>query len=606
MASASASAGGGGGGGETPLVDRCIDAAAGGAATVEAWRRQRRSLERLPAQLADALLRRLAARRLLFPSLLEVFQHSVEEIDLSGHIAVDAEWLAYLGAFRYLRVLKLADCKNVNSSAVWALSGMRTLKELDLSRCSKISDAGIKHIASIESLEKLHVSQTGLTDNGVMAISSLINLRLLDLGGVRFTDKALRSLQVLTQLEHLDIWGSEITNEGASVLIAFTSLSFLNISWTRVTCLPILPTLRCLNMSNCTIHSICNGEFQVLIHLEKLIISAASFGNIDEVFSSILPSSLTYLDMSSCSSSNLYFLGNMRNLEHLDLSYSRIISDAIEYIANIGMNLKFLSLSNSEVTSQALCVLAGTVPSLTTLSLAHTKIDDSALLYISMMPSLRILNLSRTCIKGFMMENSVKVLSLSALEELKYLESLNLNNTQLMDDVIPPLASLRALKYLFLKSDFLSDPALHALSSASNLIHLGFCGNILSTTGLRKFVPPATLRMLDLSGCWILTGDAISAFCTCHPVIEVRHELIQELQANYGGTSHLHKSSRQPQQVKAKVAKSSAGPSRLAEICFVDERIKYSKEEMMELQHQAKSNSSMHVAQLPPELRRSV
>uniref|UniRef100_A0A0E0DNA7 Disease resistance R13L4/SHOC-2-like LRR domain-containing protein n=1 Tax=Oryza meridionalis TaxID=40149 RepID=A0A0E0DNA7_9ORYZ len=400
MASASA----GGGGGETPLVDRCIDAAAGGAATVEAWRRQRRSLERLPAQLADALLRRLAARRLLFPSLLEVFQHSVEEIDLSGHIAVDAEWLAYLGAFRYLRVLKLADCKNVNSSAVWALSGMSTLKELDLSRCSKISDAGIKHIASIESLEKLHVSQTGLTDNGVMAISSLINLRLLDLGGVRFTDKALRSLQVLTQLEHLDIWGSEITNEGASVLIAFTSLSFLNISWTR-----------------------------------------------------------------------------------------------------------------------------------------------------------------------FMMENSVKVLSLSALEELKYLESLNLNNTQLMDDVIPPLASFRALKYLFLKSDFLSDPALHALSSASNLIHLGFCGNILSTTGLRKFVPPATLRMLDLSGCWILTGDAISAFCTCHPVIEVRHELIQELQANYG-----------------------------------DERIKYSKEEMMELQHQAKSNSSMHVAQLPPELRRSV
>uniref|UniRef100_A0A0E0KZS2 Leucine-rich repeat-containing N-terminal plant-type domain-containing protein n=1 Tax=Oryza punctata TaxID=4537 RepID=A0A0E0KZS2_ORYPU len=427
---------------------------------------------------------------------------------------------------------------------------MSTLKELDLSRCSKISDAGIKHIASIESLQRLHVSQTGLTDNGVMAISSLINLRLLDLGGIRITDKALRSLQVLTQLEHLDIWGSEITNEGASVLNAFTSLSFLNLSWTRVTCLPILPTMRCLNMSNCTVHSICNGDSKVLIHLEKLIISAASFGNIDEVFSSILPSSLTYLDMSSCSLSNLYFLGNLRNLEHLDLSYNRIISDAIEYIANIGMNVKFLSLSNSEVTSQALCVLAGTVPNLTTLSLAHTKIDDSALLYISMMPSLRILNLSRTCIKGFMIENSVKILSITALEELKYLESLNLDNTQLTDDVIPPLASFRALKYLFLKSDFLSDPALHALSSASNLIHLGFCGNILSSSGLRKFVPPATLRVLDLSGCWILSGDAISAFCRCHPVIEVRHELIQELQANYGGTSHLHRSSRQPQQMK--------------------------------------------------------
>jgi hypothetical protein len=58
-------------GGEVRLVDRCIDAAARDAVTVEAWRRQHRSLERLPAPLADALFRRLAARRVLFPSLLE-------------------------------------------------------------------------------------------------------------------------------------------------------------------------------------------------------------------------------------------------------------------------------------------------------------------------------------------------------------------------------------------------------------------------------------------------------------------------------------------------------------------------------------------------------
>jgi hypothetical protein len=67
MAAASASVSAG----EKRLVDRCIDAAARGPATVEAWRRQRRSLERLPGPLADELLRRLAARRLLFPSLLE-------------------------------------------------------------------------------------------------------------------------------------------------------------------------------------------------------------------------------------------------------------------------------------------------------------------------------------------------------------------------------------------------------------------------------------------------------------------------------------------------------------------------------------------------------
>lgn len=52
-----------------------------------------------------------------------VFKCSVEEVDLSGFLAVDAEWLSYLGSFWYLRVLKLADCKNVDNGAVWPLSG---------------------------------------------------------------------------------------------------------------------------------------------------------------------------------------------------------------------------------------------------------------------------------------------------------------------------------------------------------------------------------------------------------------------------------------------------------------------------------------------------
>uniref|UniRef100_A0A8R7TYJ8 F-box/LRR-repeat protein 14 n=2 Tax=Triticum urartu TaxID=4572 RepID=A0A8R7TYJ8_TRIUA len=602
MAAASASAGNAG---EPRLVDRCIDAAARCRASVEAWRRQRRSLERLPGQVADALLSRLAARRLLFPSLLEVFQHSVQEVDFSGNIAVDAEWLAYLGSFRYLGILKLADCKKVDHAAIWPLSGMSMLKELDLSRCSRITDAGIKHIVSIDSLEKLHLSETGLTDNGVMLISALKGLNLLDLGGIHMTDKALRSLQVLTQLEHLDIWGSEITDEGASVLKAFTRLRFLNVSWTHVTRLPPLPNMKYLNMSNCTIYSIRGGDSEVHIPLQKFTASAASFGDIDEVFSSIVASSFSFLDMSGCSLSNLYGLQKMKSLEHLDLSLSRVTDDAIEYVANIGMKLRYLSLKNTGITSQAPCILAGTVPNLASLSLAYTKVDDSALVYISMMPSLRVIDLSHTSIKGFTRAeaNSEKVLSLPLLEHLIYLESLNLEDTPLSDEVIPSIASFRALKYLYLKSDFLSDPALHALSSASNLIHLGFCGSILSNSGLLQFVPPAQLHVLDLSGCWVLTGYAISSFRSHHPVIEVRHELIQELQPSHIGTSQVHKSRHLPR-AKTKVVNSSADSSRHSGIFFVDQRIKYSREKMLEIQDLTQSNSVLHDVQLPPELRR--
>ncbi|WVZ97007.1 hypothetical protein U9M48_042574 [Paspalum notatum var. saurae] len=597
------------------LVDLCIDAAARGAATVETWRRQRRSLERLPSPLADALFRRLAARRLLFPSLLEVFKWSVEEVDLSGSLAVDAEWLSYLGSFRYLRVLKLADCKNVNDNAIADLAGMETLKELDLSRCTKISDAGLRHIVTIQSLEKLHLSGTKLSDNGVMLISSLQNLSFLDLGGILVTNKTLWSLQVLTQLEHLDIWGSQITNEGASVLKDFTRLRFLNLYWTSVNRLSVPPTIRCLNMSKCKIYSICDEDSEVPVALESLIVSGAEFGNIDKVFSRIQANSLLYLDMSSCNLSNLSFMEMMKNLKHLDLSSTRISDDAIEYIAKVGTNLKHLSLKGTGITSQALYVLAGTVPNLTSLSLSDTRIDDSALGYISMMHLLRTVDLSFTSIQGLLLLTKLpprfartevdgkKMLSFSALEHLRHLESLNLEHIPLVAEVIPPLGSFAALKYLYLKSDYLSDPGLHALSAASSLIYLGFRGNILSRAGLLQFVPPATLSVLDLRGCWILTGDAVSTFCKRHPMIEVRHELMQELKANSVSRSQLHKT-RQSQQVKAKVARSFAGPSRLPDFRFVDERIKYNIEEMMELQGLVKSNSVMHGVHLPPELRR--
>lgn len=59
--------------------------------------------------------------------MCRVFQHSVEEIDLSGENMVDGEWLAYLGAFRCLQSLKLTDCRGVSSSSIWPLSGMAVL-----------------------------------------------------------------------------------------------------------------------------------------------------------------------------------------------------------------------------------------------------------------------------------------------------------------------------------------------------------------------------------------------------------------------------------------------------------------------------------------------
>lgn len=108
---------------ESELVELCIKSACESKESVDKWRLQKRSLDRLPSSLSDALIRRLLTRRLLHPSLLEVFKHSAEEVDARGEGSVDAEWMAYLGAFRHLRFLNVAGCHRITSSALWPITG---------------------------------------------------------------------------------------------------------------------------------------------------------------------------------------------------------------------------------------------------------------------------------------------------------------------------------------------------------------------------------------------------------------------------------------------------------------------------------------------------
>ncbi|KAF6140860.1 hypothetical protein GIB67_042273 [Kingdonia uniflora] len=585
------------------LVDLCIESATKNSSTIDKWRRQRRTLERMPPHLAQALLRRLLDRRLVSPSLLEVFQYCIEEIDLKGETPVDAEWMAYLGAFRYLRMLNVADCRGINSSALWAITGMNSLKELDLSRCVKFTDTGVAHLLSISNLEKLHLSETGLTANGVAHLSLLKKLSVLDLGGLPVTDMALRSLQVLTKLEYLDLWGSKVTDEGVTVLKLFPKLSYLNLAWTSVTKLPNLPSLTCLNMSKCTIHSIFKGESDIkTLKLEKLLVPGATFSKIHDAFSFIELTGLRFLDMSNSSVDDFWFLSKLEALVHLDLSFSKIGDDSLKLIARVGGNVKVLNLSNTRVSSAGIGTIVGNVPNIEILLLSHTDINDLALPYIGLMPSLRAVDFSNTKIKGltdFAQHESDQVPSLTALQNLRHLERLNLEETQLKDEALWPLSSLHGLHTLSLKSNFLTDISLATLSSLSGLKFLALRGAVLTNSGLDSFNTPPLLEILDLRDCWLLTEQAISMFCQNHPKIEVRHEQAKNYfndhsSAIRGNVKNSHR--------KSKRTKMPLVRSRLQKEGFVDERLKYSRQELLELQFSPLSRVTLHNHNVLPKM----
>ncbi|KAL5711608.1 hypothetical protein ACHQM5_013875 [Ranunculus cassubicifolius] len=454
---------------------------------------------------------------------------------------------------------------------------MECLKELDLSRCQKLTDACVLHLISIQNLEKLSVAETSLTMDGVKQLSSLIKLSVLDLGGLPVTDMALSSLQGLTKLEYLDIWGSELSNNGTASLKAFGKLRFLNTAWTRVTKLPYLPSITCLNMSKCSVQSTFEEVHHNVTasHLEKLHLTGVTSTNANDIFSNINPKRLSFLDLSCSPLQNFEFLANMTSLQHLDLSSCGLKDDSIELIAQIGTTLKFLDLINTRLGSAAIAK---------TIILSETEVDDDVLLYIAMMPSLKVLDLS--CNTNITGKGKCQILSLSTLQNLKHLEKLILDGTQHFSAALQPLALLEKLKFLSLQSDFISDESLHILSSFPKLENLGIRGAVLSDEGIHSFNPPPKLEILDLSDSWLLTKDAILLFRLYHPTIELRHKHVHLLsmahiassQGSPGhGTSRIVPS-------KSKWTKFSSVPPQIQKESFVDERLKYSREELLEMQ----------------------
>ncbi|EOA18339.1 hypothetical protein CARUB_v10006858mg [Capsella rubella] len=570
---------------DSPLVRLCIEEACKSGDAVERWRLQRRSLEKLPPHLADALLRRLLHRRLLFPSLLEGFKHSVENIDLRGESSINAEWMAYIGGFANLLSLNLSDCQRINSSSLWPITGLTSLTELDLSRCMKVTDTGIKHLQSVVNLEKLWISQTGVTEAGISLLASLKKLSLLDLGGLPVTDQNLISLRALTKLEYLDIWGSNVTNLGAICILKFSNLSFLNLSWTSVTQTLNIPHLECLHMNKCDIVSISKTHSSPLASLKKLVLSGATFSAETESFSFTNQSSITYLDVSNTPLRKFSFLATMINLEHLDLSSTAFGDDSVEFVACVGESLRILNVSYTKITSVGVGNLAGHVPQLNTLSLSQTSVDDLSILLIStMMPCIKTLDLSMTRIQGFMQRQTQQAEpSFAALQSLTSLEILSLEHAYLSDTALSPLSSLTGLTHLSLKSTYLTDFTLHHLSSLPNLVSLGVQDAVLTDNGLEKFSPPSRLRTLDLKGCWLLSKEAITALCKRYPHIKVRHDFADDsssLEQNQllPRSSPLEKSGRRRNNQRPE--SSVAVPRN-----FVDQRLKYNREELVALQN---------------------
>lgn len=596
------------------LLDLCVSSACRDKTSVKAWRQKRRTMEMLPSELAHQLFHALLRAHLLVAPLVELFQQSIQEVDVSGESSVDGEWMAYLGGCRHLRALCATDCKALTNNAIWQLTGLAAMEELNLARCRRISDEAVFHITSWKGLRKLGLAETSVGPRGLSLLSALTTLVSLDLGGCPVTDANLLSFQALKLLEQLDLWGSKVTNIGAQCLSSFKLLKYLNLAMTAVTVIPPMSSIVSLNVCNCAVESIFGKGITSDSPLTELFLSGADI-NLKDAISCYSTRNLRLLNLASSRVNDLDALSGMQKLSILDLRATGLTDGLMLKFREFGKSLRWIDLSYTKVGSEGVLAIAGHVPNVEQLSLSHTLVDDNVLTYLIHFPLLQSLNLSGSKVTGSMTigsEEFSQISVLSGLEQLQYLKRLDMRHTGANDSCLHALKQLTQLSHLHVHSTSSSDECLQLSSSLSNLVCLGIGGAVITNDGLLNYKPPPLLQELDLSDCWLLSEDTLLNFCEAYPQIMVWNE--QTVSIISAAKPNIHSKecgedvvsgglatsfSRDLQQAKLNLRKSPAKKDRMKVMKkpvnsnrsigagmhthVLDERIKYKKQELLQL-----------------------
>lgn len=186
----------------------------------------------------------------------------------------------------------------------------------------------------------------------------------------------------------------------------------------------------------------------------------------------------------------LQLVQDLRHLESVELSGTRISSAGVRSLLTRLPMLKELGLSQTSITDDALPSLTN-CRRLSHLALASTQISDDGLRHLGVLANLRELDLSTT---------SVSDAGLKHLAFLAKLAHLKIGGTQISDHGLQHLGSLEGLEFLELpKTRAVTGFGFAALTGLSRLMGLTLTDSGVSDDGIQTIAQFSTLRMLMLA-----------------------------------------------------------------------------------------------------------
>ncbi len=181
-------------------------------------------------------------------------------------------------------------------------------------------------------------------------------------------------------------------------------------------------------------------------------------------------------------------ISKMKRLQRLDLSYTRVSSNALQYLTQLPLN--DLNLSETSVGDDGMEYLAK-IPTLTNLILAQTEVGDRGLLLLK---PLSLADLALTTTK-------VTDQGITHLEGQRKMWKLCLGDTQVTDECLPSIAKIESLSWLELGETAVTIDGLKALRDHKNLASLLLSNCNLSDSDVQQLANMfPKLDKLDLSG----------------------------------------------------------------------------------------------------------
>ncbi len=283
--------------------------------------------------------------------------------------------VAHLSNLTHLEYLDLWHT-GVTDACLLYLKPMRSLKRLNIRveypdpKNPPFTIRGIAQLAEMQSLEHLDLPNFGMTDECLALVSKLQNLRYLWVGcnsNSVLSDAGLEHVAKLKRLEQLQISGTGITDKGMPLIASLTGLIKLGLhSAPGVTDDGLVPLKALKSLRILTLPEHCGITLAGLSHLNSLSeLRHLHAGQLDPpaLGDGVMDvSGLTGLEkitLPDVRDEDLVCLAKLKNLQWLQLSYSKSISDVgMAHLAGLRY-MDRLVLAGPNLTDKGLACLAG-------------------------------------------------------------------------------------------------------------------------------------------------------------------------------------------------------------------------------------------------------